>query len=74
MIKAGDYVLVSGEANEVYIVDRVQDKSVILNTGWAEPIDKCTLIPKEFHDKVSTMTSRHLDFEIVDYLYRKEKR
>jgi len=73
MLKHGDYVIVSGEANEVYTVDHVKGKSVVLTTGWAEPIEKCTLIPKKFHSKISTMTSRHLDFEVIDYLHRKDK-
>jgi len=71
-IKKDDYVLVAGEANEVFKVAGVVNSSVILTTGWAEPLSKCTRIPERFHNKISTMTTRHLDFETVDYLYRKE--
>ena len=71
-IKAGDYVIVAGEANEVFEVSKVEGKSVILTTGWAEPIDKCLRIPRKFHNKISKMSSMHLDFEVVDHLYKKD--
>ena len=68
MVKAGDYVIVVGEANEVFEVDRIDGRSVILTTGWAEPINKCTPIPKKFHALISTTTTRHIGFDVMDMM------
>jgi len=68
MIKAGDLVVVAGEANEVFTVTLVRKggKSVVLSTGWVEPIEKCVKIPKSFHKDIHTVTTRHINFDIME--------
>ncbi|TET61101.1 MAG: hypothetical protein E3J47_05705 [Candidatus Stahlbacteria bacterium] len=60
-IKMGDYVLVAGEADEVFQVTKVIDNSVVLSTGVVESKIKCTLIPKKFYNKLYTVSTMHID-------------
>jgi hypothetical protein len=65
MIKKGDRVVVTGEANEVFMVIGVEDKSVILHTGFAEPIHKCTVIPKKYHKEIYSSIHDYIDIETM---------
>jgi len=65
-MKVGDFVIVAGESNEVFTVIGVRETSVVLNTGWVEPIHKCVQIPKEFESSIHTITSRHINYEVME--------
>jgi hypothetical protein len=65
MVKKGDRVVVNGEANEVFTVIGVEDKSVILHSGFAEPIHKCTVIPKKYHDIIYSTIHDYIDMDIM---------
>jgi hypothetical protein len=68
-IKKGDKVVVLGEGSSVFDVRDVTKTSVILDTGCAEPIEKCTLIPKKYYDKIYSYTVSHLDSEVLMKLW-----
>jgi hypothetical protein len=54
MIKIGDYVLVSGEGNEVFkVINLIHTpyKGVALDDGCCEELRKCWRIPKKYHSK-----------------------
>jgi len=72
-IKEDDYVLVSGEADEVFRVIKVVDNSVILSNGVAESKIKCTLIPKKFHNKLYIISTTYIDSDSIRQI-RKEDR
>jgi hypothetical protein len=65
-IKINDYVLVSGEGDEVFRVIGMADKTVILETGIVEPKRKCTPVPRKFHYKLSTVSHTYLDFDSIN--------
>jgi hypothetical protein len=67
-IEKGDYVLVVGEGDEVFRVVGSTDKAIFLSTGIAEPKEKCTRIPKEFHNKLSSVSHTYLDFDSIDQI------
>lgn len=59
-IKINDYVLVSGEGDEVFRVIEVMDKSVVLSTSVVESKTKCTLIPEKFHNELYTISTTYI--------------
>ena len=67
-ISKGDYVLVNGEATEVFRVQDENNHSIILSTGCAEPIEKCKRIPIKFHKHITRTIKLHLDFEYIDQI------
>ena len=65
-MKIGDFVIVAGESNEVFTVTALKGNSVVLNTGWVEPIHKCIRIPKELESSIHTITTRHINYEVME--------
>jgi len=72
-MKTNDYVLVAGEADEVFQVIGVKGDSVILSTGVVEPKKKCTRIPKRFHNKLHTVSSTHIDYDSFNQIMKEDK-
>jgi len=72
-IKINDYVLVSGEADEVFRVTNVTDKAIILSTGVAESKIKCTLIPKKFHNKLYTVSTMYIDSASIQQIRKEDE-
>jgi hypothetical protein len=60
-IKKGDKILVSGEATQVFEVLEVTNNSIILDTGYAEPFEKCTVIPEKYHKHIYTIKASYID-------------
>ena len=67
-IKINDYVLVLGEGSEVFQVVGLTDQAIFLSTGITEPKEKCTLVPKKFHNKLSTVSYMHLDSDSINQI------
>jgi hypothetical protein len=69
MIQVGDYVLVSGEANEVFQVKEIHSAGhYILDSGCLEDKDKCFKIPDNLLKYIHTKTTRVLSMEFVELI------
>lgn len=65
-MKKGDKILVLGEANEVFeVMEVTQNGSIILDTGFLEPREKCFKIPDSFIKYIKTVTTRTLPIELA---------
>lgn len=66
MIKKGDQVVVAGEANEVFtVINFAKDGSIVLHTGFSEPIHKCTVIPKKYRKEIYSTIKDYIDTETM---------
>jgi hypothetical protein len=75
MIKIDDYVLVSGEGNEVFKVINMIDtpyKGVVLDTGFCEELKKCWKIPKKYHKKFYKDPSTYINISEIPELNDKD--
>ena len=72
-IKIDDYVLVAGEANEVFQVVEIMDKAVVLSTGVIESKTKCTLIPKKFHNELYTISTTYIYTGVIRQIQKEDE-
>lgn len=72
-IKIDDYILVAGEANEVFQVVEVMDKAVVLPTGAVESKIKCTRIPKKFHNELYTISTTYINTGVIRQIKKEDE-
>jgi len=71
MIEAGDYILVTGEGNQVFkVIELVYApyEGVVLDTGWCEETKKCWKIPKKYHKKFYKDPSTYINISDIPEL------
>jgi hypothetical protein len=67
-IKPSDYVLVDGEANEVFFVIGANKTTIALSNALYEERRKCRRIPKRLHKHFYAVIKTYLDQEKIDTL------
>lgn len=78
MVKKGTLVVVDGEANQVFCVDKDLGTVIELTTGFCEPRDKCYRVPARLKNKVVWRTAgkrrlRYLDVDMTKFNYELNK-
>lgn len=71
IIKVDDYVLVSGEGNQVFqVINLIETpyKGVVLKEGWCEERKKCWRIPEKYHDQFYKDPSIYIDISDIKEL------
>lgn len=71
MINIDDYILVTGEGNQVFKVVKLVHtpyKGVVLDTGWCEELKKCWKIPKKYHKEFYKDPSTYINISDITEL------